>query len=199
MNKYPIPLTTLIAHLRKLPGVGAKTAERYAFNLLEWPDHQLHEFAVTLSTLKDKVTSCHDCGCFLESTECTFCDVKKRDSKILCIISSAKDVYPIEETKVFKGLYHVLGGLLSPAHGIHPENLSLEKLKKRIINQQINDVIIALDSTIEGEATALYLKEEMELWGVKTSRPAMGLPMGSSIDYVDGGTLARAIEGRQNF
>ena len=199
MSKYPNAINSLIAYLRKFPGVGSKTAERHAFQLLDWPDTQVQDFAKLLSTFKATIHPCPECGCLLEDTLCVFCDPSKRDLSMLCIIASAKDAYPIEEPRVYKGLYHVIGGLLSPLDGKTPEDLHIEKLKNRISKNTIKDVIIALDSTIEGDATALYLKEEMELWGVKVTRPAMGMPMGSSLDYVDGGTLARALIGRQNF
>ena len=199
MSKYPNAINSLIAYLRKFPGVGSKTAERHAFQLLDWPDTQLHDFAKLLSTFKETIHPCPTCGCLLEEELCAFCDISKRDPSSLCIIASPKDVYPIEETRVYKGLYHVIGGLLSPLDGKTPEDLHIGKLKERILNNQIHDVIIALDSTIEGDATSLYLKEEMENWGARVTRPAMGIPMGSSLDYVDGGTLARALIGRQKF
>jgi len=199
MSKYPHIINALIAYLKKFPGVGSKTAERYAFQLLDWPDHQLQDFAALIATFKEKIHPCPSCGCLLEELVCTFCDPLKRDMQSLCIISSPKDVYPLEETKVYKGLYHVIGGLLSPMEGKTPEDLKIGSLKERIVKLQIKDVIIALDSTLEGDATALYLKEQMQEWGVRVSRPAMGMPMGSSLEYVDGGTLARALIGRQNF
>lgn len=199
MTKYPPIITTLIAYFKKFPGVGTKTAERYAFNLLDWQDYQIQDFAKLLATFKEKIHPCPECGCLLEELVCSFCDPQKRDTQTICIISSPKDVYPIEETKVYKGLYHVIGGLLSPMEGRTPEDLKLHKLKERVKSKSIQDIIIALDSTLEGDATALYLKEQMQDWGVKVSRPAMGLPMGSSLEYVDGGTLARALIGRQNF
>ncbi|MCX6991078.1 MAG: recombination mediator RecR [Chlamydiae bacterium] len=199
MSKYPNAINSLIAYLRKFPGVGSKTAERHAFQLLDWPDTQLQDFAKLLSNFKETIHPCPSCGCLLENALCAFCDPSKRDISSLCIIASPKDVYPIEETRVYKGLYHVIGGLLSPLDGKTPEDLHIGKLKERILKNEIRDVIIALDSTIEGDATALYLKEEMEDWGARVTRPAMGMPMGSSLDYIDGGTLARALIGRQNF
>lgn len=198
MSKYPQPILSVIAYLKKLPGVGSKSAERFAFQLLQWPKNQLEEFASSLRDLNEKIEFCHECGCLKDGELCIYCS-SQREQHSLCIISSAKDVYPIEETKVFKGTYHVIGGLLSPLDGKTPKDLRIDSLKDRIIKRKIKDVIIALDSTLEGDATSLYLKELLHSWGVSVFRPAMGLPMGSSLDYIDGGTLARALVGKQNF
>ncbi|MGE5195971.1 MAG: recombination mediator RecR, partial [Anaerolineae bacterium] len=152
-----------------------------------------------VETILKKIKHCPDCQCLMEENHCSFCDLGKRESQIICIISSAKDAFSIEETRAYKGLYHVLGGLLSPIDGRTPDHLQLDKLKKRVDDLSIKEVIIALDSTLEGDATALYLKEHVSLWGIRVSRLAFGLPMGSSLDFVDGGTLQRALTGRQAF
>lgn len=199
MVRYPQTINTLISFFKKLPGVGTKTAERYAFQALNWHQQSLSSLGELLITLKEKVASCKECGCLIENLQCGFCNPNLRDTSILCIISSAKDLYPIEETGVYKGLYHVLGGLLSPLEGKTPQDLQIERIKQRIVNGNIRDVILALDSTLEGDATALYLKEQLNEWGIMVSRPAMGMPMGSSLEYVDGGTLAKALVGRQTF
>ncbi|MEI8329060.1 MAG: recombination mediator RecR [Chlamydiia bacterium] len=199
MAKYPQTMNTLISFFRKFSGVGTKTAERYAFQALNWNQTSLTALGELLLSLKEKIQSCKRCGCLIENLHCTFCDKGTRQTHTLCIISSAKDVYPIEETGVYKGLYHVLGGLLSPLDGRTPKDLQIDQIKERMIKDNIQDVILALDSTLEGDATALYLKEQINRWGGKVSRPAMGMPMGSSLDYVDGGTLAKAFIGRQNF
>ncbi|MFS8563720.1 MAG: recombination mediator RecR [Rhabdochlamydiaceae bacterium] len=199
MAKYPISLINLIAFLRRLPGVGTKTAERFAFQMLTWPQEQLEHFSQILHTLKEKIQSCPECRCLMEKEECTFCDPMKRDPSILCIISCAKDVYAFEETRMYRGFYHVLGALLSPLDGRTPDHLDLEHLKQRIQKLHTQEVIIALDSTIEGDATSLYLKESLVKLGLKVSRLAFGLPMGSPLEYVDGSTLSRALLGRQHF
>ncbi|MBM3207993.1 MAG: recombination protein RecR [Chlamydiae bacterium] len=199
MSKYPSTLNTLIALFKKIPGVGFKTAERYAFHLLQWNENQLQEFSRITSLLKIKIQPCAECGCLTEDEECSFCNPSCRDPHTICIISSAKDVYPIEETHVYKGMYHVIGGLLSPLDGKTPQDLQVEKIKLRIEKHGTKDIILALDSTLEGDATALFLREQMQHWGVTISRPAMGMPMGSSLDFVDGGTLAKALLGRQTF
>ena len=199
MTKYPAHLKTLTTYFKKLPGVGSKTAERFSFHLLDWPESELNNFATHLLTLKEKLTTCPTCGCIEEENLCLFCSSTTRDPSSLCIVSNPKDVYPIEDTHVFNGHYHVLGGLISPLDGRSAQDLNTQKLKERIDQFKIKDVILALDSTLEGDATALYLKQELQSPDLRILRPAMGIPMGSSLDYVDGGTLARALLGRQNF
>ncbi len=199
MNKYPAELNTLIAYFKKLPGVGSKTAERFAFHLLEWPDGEVKNFSSHLSSLKEKIHHCPECRCLTDQNGCQFCSNPQRSSSQLCIISSPKDAFAIEETGAFRGRYHVIGGLLSPIEGKTPEHLNLAKLKKRVDDLGVKEMIIALDSTLEGDTTALFLKEQVQAWGLNVSRLAFGLPLGSSLDFVDGGTLARALTARQLF
>lgn len=199
MAKYPQELTTLIAHMKKFPGVGTKTAERFAFHLLEWPESEIKNFSKHLFHLKEKITHCATCHCLAESTSCSFCADPHRNRSQLCIIASAKDAFSLEETGTYRGLYHVLGGLLSPIEGKTPEHLNLERLKKRVDEFEVKEIIIALDSTLEGDTTSLFLKDQIQSWGLNVFRLAFGLPMGSSLDFVDGGTLARAFTARQIF
>jgi recombination protein RecR len=199
MAKYPAHLSNLIGFLKRLPGVGSKTAERYAFHLLSWPEDHLHHLAELSRTLKEKVQHCSECRCLMDKESCDFCDLHRRDSHVLCIISQAKDAYALEETRAYRGLYHVIGGLLSPLDGRTPDHLDLSHLTQRVQTLKVQEIIIALDSTLEGDATALYLKEHLSRLGLKVSRLAFGLPMGSPLEYVDGGTLSRALTGRQNF
>jgi len=199
MSKYPLALQQLIASLKMLPGVGSKTAERFAFQLLTWQDEPLEHFATLIATLKTKIQTCPTCNCLMEKELCQFCDTAKRDTSLLCIISSPKDVFAIEETHLYKGLYHVLGGLLSPLDGRTVERLGVAHLLQRISTLQIREVIVALDSTLEGDATALYLKEQLDKSSIPVSRLALGLPMGIPLEYVDGGTLSRALTGRHAF
>jgi recombination protein RecR len=199
MIKYPAALQQLIACLKKLPGVGTKTAERFAFHLLSWPSSELAQFSALTARLKEAITQCPDCQCLIENQHCPFCSDAQRDRSQICIITSPKDAYAIEETRSFKGLYHVIGCLLSPMEGKSIEHLHLDRLQKRIETLPVKEIIIALDSTIEGDTTSLYLKEYILRWGLNVSRLAFGLPLGSSLDFVDGGTLARAFLGRQSF
>lgn len=195
---YPLHLIKLIQALRRLPGVGAKTAERFAFQMLDWQPKQLHETAELLTSLKERITNCKICGCICD-VKCRFCESPRGQPHTLCIVGSSRDVFAIEETGEYRGHYHVLGSLLSPMQGLGPEHLNIDTLRKRVTIQKFDEIIIALDSTLEGDATSLYLKQELDLPGVKISRLAFGLPMGSSLDYVDGGTLARAFMGRGQF
>lgn len=199
MSKYPLTLQQLIGALKLLPGVGTKTAERFAFQLLTWPDEALSQLSTLLATVKKQVPPCPTCHCLASPDGCEFCDSMHRDNTLLCIIGSPKDAYSIEETHAYKGLYHVLGSLLSPLDGRTIEHLNLPSLFNRISSQKTREVIIALDSTLEGDATALYLKEKIGEFGIPVSRLAFGLPIGSPLEYVDGGTLSRAFVGRQTF
>lgn len=216
--KYPLHLKKLIEVLKKLPGVGSKSAERYAFQLIQWPTTQLQEMAGIIGSSKDKLTHCSICGCLGDTSfsqtgkmngeserevqsSCDFCSESRMSLGTLCVIATARDVFAIEETGEFKGSYHVLGGLLSPMEGKGPEVLKLHKLTERLIRANIREVVIAIDSTVEGDATALYLKSALAILPIpiEVSRLAFGLPMGSSLDYVDGGTLARAFLGRSAY
>ncbi len=195
--KYPTSLLTLIASLKKLPGVGRKSAERFAFQIINWQERELQEFGEVIKTIKKTLLRCIDCGCLIENTHCVFCDLTHRQTASLCIVATPRDVYAVEETGVFNGLYHVLGMLLSPLDGMDPNMLRLQSIQDRIQKHQITEVIIALDSTLEGDATALYLKKM--LTGTNISRLALGLPIGSSLDFIDEGTLSQAFTGRQQF
>lgn len=197
-DKYPKHLTTLITLLKKLPGVGKATAERFSFQLLKWSDDDLKFLGEIISDIKTKITFCSECGCILNNDQCNFCSSLRDPSKI-CIISSLKDVFSIEQTRTYSGLYHIISSLLSPIDGVGFEGLKLEKLKERIKKHNSKEIIIALDSTLEGDATAFFLKQELQSFNVKISRLAFGVPVGSCLDLVDGSTLAKALDGRQSF
>lgn len=199
MLKYPSALENLIATLKILPGVGNKTAERFAFHLLNWAPETLMEFSQQLASLKEKIVECPQCHCFMDNKNCRFCDLTQRDGSILCIVSSCKDVYSIEETHSYKGMYHVLGSLLSPLDGRSLEKLNIKALMERVAQLQIREIILALDSTLEGDATSLYLKEKFNKVSIPVYRLALGLPMDSPLEYVDGNTLMQAFIGRQRF
>lgn len=199
MQNYPEHLQSLIEAFKRLPGVGSKSAERFAFDLIDWTEHELEQLGALISVTQKKLIPCTDCGCIKQDTACPFCTETRNQSKMLCVIATPKEAYALESTHAFRGLYHVLGGLLSPLDGFHPEKLSLPSLIRRIKELEIQEVVLALDSTVEGDATALYLKKELSSLPLSISRLAFGLPMGSSLDYVDGGTLARALQGRSKF
>ncbi len=197
--RYPDHLLKLIQVLKRLPGVGNKSAERYAFHLLTCSQEQLNELGSVISSAKANLQQCQECGCLTGKEGCLFCLDTHRHSHIICVIASPRDVFAIEETQEYRGLYHVLDGLLSPLDRRGPDQLALPQLKKRLIDLHVQEVVIALDSTLEGDATALFLKQELSDYPIQISRLAFGLPMGSSLDYVDGGTLARALSGRNQF
>lgn len=199
MAKFPSPIQKLIMQLKKLPGVGAKTAERYVFEMLSWDAEVLSNLSESLKSVQKQIQPCPSCSCLKSDAECEFCDPFKRDPTCLCIVSSPKDIYPIEETRIFKGMYHVLGGMLSPLHGYNAERFDIIKIKNRIDALGVTDIVLALDSTLEGDATSLFLKEELSSCNVRISRLAFGIPLGSSLEYVDPGTLTRAFLGRHLF
>jgi recombination protein RecR len=196
---YPKHLLKLIESLKKLPGVGSKSAERYAFELLKWKEADIGALATIIQQVPSQLKTCTECGALKGEEACNFCSHARSEPHKLCLLASPRDVYSIEGTREFKGYYHVLGGLISPLEGIGPESLNLDSLLKRIEKLGIEEIVIALDSTIEGDATALYLKKILADLPLKVTRLAFGIPMGSSIDYVDGGTLARAFADRFSF
>ncbi|MCB1113665.1 MAG: recombination protein RecR [Chlamydiia bacterium] len=191
-------LEKLIDSLRKLPGVGGRSAERFAYKILEWPEADQKRFGSVIQELSDHIETCSECGLLYEN-ECSHCLDEARSKDVLCVVATFKDINAIEETREFKGRYHVLGGLLSPLDDRLPEHLTLSQLKKRAETLQVKELILALDSTLEGDATSLWIKNELKGLNLKISRPAFGLPMGSQLDYVDGGTLARALQSRNDF
>lgn len=195
---YPRDFQGLIHFLKKLSGVGERTAERFAFQLLNWPISSLKEFGILLSQFQEKMNVCEECGC-LQEENCYFCENDLRKNNMICIVSSPRDVFALEETKEFKGIYHVLDTLLSPMEGKWEEDLHLDKLMERIERYSIQEAILALDSTLEGDATSLFLKEKFSERNIRVYRIAFGLPVGSSLEYVDKGTLTRAFGGRQAF
>lgn len=198
--RYPKHLLKVIEVLKKLPGVGNKSAERFAFHLLGRPKHELEEISDALRLIPAMLARCPECGCLTEQgNPCRFCTDERQQLGVMCVIATPREAFAIESTREFRGLYHVLGGVLSPIDGKTPDMLSLPQLIDRIQRHQIREVVVALDSTLEGDATALYLKKELGSFPVQISRLALGLPMGSSLDYIDGGTLARAFTGRGKF
>lgn len=194
--RYPSYLLKIIDCFKKLPGVGSKSAERYAFNLLDWPDSDKQAFIRALSDLKDHLSYCGDCGALIED-QCGFCTEERAASGKICVTSTPKNIFVIEETGEYFGSYHVLNSKLSPLDGVSPEDLGIDRLKERIQSLECKEVILAIDSTIEGDATCLLIKEELKDLSLDISRLAFGLPIGSSLEFVDGSTLALAFSGRK--
>jgi len=197
MNRYPEALSRLIDLLQVLPGVGKKSAERFAFHLLKLEEPPLQELGHQIAQLKQSIHFCSECGCIKGENTCYFCESKNRKTDSICIISSAKDAFAIDETGVYHGLYHVIDHLLSPIDGYDEKGLKIDTLLSRIKKWEVKEVIIALDSTLEGDATSLYLKDILSKHLVTVSRLAFGIPIGSSLEFIDEGTLSRALSGRQ--
>jgi recombination protein RecR len=198
-HRYPKNILTMIAFLKKLPGVGTKTAERFTFELLKWNESDLKNFGNLLESILDSIKKCPLCGCLTENDKCQYCDLSQREKNTLCIIASPKDLYLIEETNSYTGLYHVIDHLISPMDGFNIDDKMILKLENRIEKLKVKEVIIALDSTLEGDATSLFIKTKLKKFDLNISRLAFGMPVGSSLEYIDGGTLAKAFIGRQKF
>ncbi len=186
-------------HLRKLPGVGQKSAERFAFRLLSWEEKELEAFGTTLSELKKNISFCRECGAISAENRCFYCNDPGRNQRLLCIVAHPKDVFSLEETGSFRGVYHVLGGVISPMYGFDTSSLRIDALKERIASGTFEEIVLALDSTIEGDATTLFMKKELSSFPGKISRLAFGIPVGSSFEYIDGSTLSKAFTGRLGF
>ena len=189
----------LIDELGRLPGVGPKSAQRIAFHIIQSDRVDVTRLAETLKTVKERVKFCTTCGNISEEELCRICKDPRRDDSLICVVEESKDVLAIEKTREFKGKYHVLGGAISPIDGIGPENLRIKELMTRLAQTQINEVIIATDPNLEGEATATYLTRLIKPLGIKVSRLASGLPVGGDLEYADEITLGRAFEGRRSY
>jgi len=189
----------LIDELGRLPGVGPKSAQRIAFHIIQSDRVDVSRLAEILKTVKERVKFCTTCGNISEEDLCRICKDPRRDNSSICVVEESKDVLAIEKTREFKGKYHVLGGAISPIDGIGPENLRIKELMTRLAQTQINEVIIATDPNLEGEATATYLTRLIKPLGLKVSRLASGLPVGGDLEYADEITLGRAFEGRRSY
>ncbi|SYX08966.1 Recombination protein RecR,recombination protein RecR,Recombinational DNA repair protein (RecF pathway),recombination protein RecR,Toprim domain [Chlamydia poikilotherma] len=200
MLKYPDYLSKLISFLRKLPGIGFKTAEKLAFELLDWDQDQLEAMSQAFYEVSSARSHCSTCFSLknFPDSNCEFCQTN-RDTSKLCIVATPKDIFSLERSQIFKGHYYVLGALLSPITGKSIDKARMNLLKQRIEFLKPKEIIIALDATLEGDATALFLKQELADFSVSISRLALGLPIGLSFDYIDSGTLARAFSGRNPY
>ena len=187
----------LIDELGRLPGIGPKSAQRIAFHLLQADDDQPKRLAQVLLEVKERVRFCEVCGNVTEETKCNICRDTRRNRTAICVVEESKDVQAIERTREFRGLYHVLGGAISPIEGIGPDQLRIKELMSRLSDTEIQEVIIATDPNLEGEATATYLTRMLSPLGITVSRLASGLPVGGDLEYADEVTLGRAFEGRR--
>ena len=194
MSLYPKSANILIEQLAKLPGIGKATAQRLAFFILKSDQQDNINLAHAIKEIKEKITFCVDCGIMAESEICSICLDENRDEKIICVVEEPQDIYSFEKTNSFKGRYHVLGGVLSPLDGVGPDELNIEKLYNRVNSGM--EVILSTNPSVEGDTTCLYLSGKLEDKGVKVTRLARGLPVGSDLEYMDELTLVRAMEGR---
>ena len=201
MKLLPDPIQRLILALERLPGIGPKTASRLAFYLLRAPREISDELSVSLENLKSSIGLCTVCFNFTLAGQekCEICASSSRESGLICVVEDAMDVLAMERTAGYQGRYHVLGGALSPIEGIGPEDLKIHQLLERVNSGGIMEIIIATNPSMEGDATALYLRQQLEPNGVKVTRLARGLPMGGDLEYADQNTLLRALSGRQEM
>ena len=194
---YEGAIQDLIDELGRLPGIGPKSAQRIAFHIIQSERVDISRLADVLRTVKEKVKFCTECGNISEEELCRICRDPRRDPTLICVVEESKDVIAIEKTREFCGKYHVLGGAISPIDGIGPENLRIRELMVRLAATEIQEIIIATDPNLEGEATATYLSRLLKPLGIKVSRLASGLPVGGDLEYADEVTLGRAFEGRR--
>lgn len=197
--QYTKPLANLIEFFQKFPGIGPKSAQRMAFHLLKMPLSDVEKFANIMVEAKNNIHYCDICFNMSASNPCEICQNSNRDKQTICVVSETKDLIAIEKTNEYKSLYHVLQGLISPIDGIGAEDIRIKELLQRIAKDDIKEVILALNPSVEGEATSLYLNKLIKPFGVKVSRIAFGIPIGSDLEYADEITLARAIEGRREI
>ena len=202
MQEYPKPLAKLISELQKLPTIGQKTAQRLAFFMLKLPDTETAQIAEAIAQVNQLLCYCDLCGAITDANPCYICTNPRRDQRIICVVEESDDLWAIERTNGYKGLYHVLGGVLSPLDGTGPDELGINKLFQRIRQpdaetEPIQEVILATNWTTEGQATALYLTQHLEMFEVAVTRIAYGIPVGGDLEYIDEVTLAKALEGRR--
>jgi recombination protein RecR len=188
----------LTGELARLPGIGRKTAQRLTYFLLKRPPEEMKRLARVLENVADRVHACSRCGNLTEDDPCPLCANPRRDQGVLCVVEEASDIGAIERTGEYRGLYHVLGGRLSPLEGVGPDELNIKSLLDRV-RSQVNEVIVATNPSVEGEATALYLQRLIQPLGVRVTRLARGLPVGGDLEYADGVTIAQALSGRREI
>jgi len=189
-------LDALIREFSRLPGIGPKSAARLAFHILKQPMPEVEKLSQTIIDLKKNITFCHKCGGISDTDICSICTDESRENHILCVVEEAKDIITIEKSEGFNGLYHVLDGVISPLDGIGPEELNIGNFIDRCRDENIREVIIAVNPTIEGDATTLYLSRELKPLGIVVMRIAHGLPVGSNLEYADSATIIKSLEGR---
>jgi recombination protein RecR len=199
MAKFAEPMSRLIDELKKLPGVGAKSAQRLAFHILRSSDEDAEALATAVRDVKANLRLCSICNNITDVDPCVYCTSPTRNQHMVCVVEEPTNIAAIEKTKHFNGVFHVLHGAISPLHGIGPEQLRISNLITRVDTGDVEEVIIATNPTVEGEATATYLSQQLKRAGVKVTRIAMGIPVGSDIEYTDEITMLKAMEGRRDM
>ncbi len=196
-SAYPQPIKELIAAFRELPGVGRRTAERLILSLLDWDPGKLEALGQQIKSLQQRVTYCRRCGNYAEEELCAVCRTPSRETGVICVVEQASQIPVIEQSRAFSGLYHVLGGRIDPLEEQGPEKIRLDELERRLKEENIEEVIIATGSDVEGEATATYVAEVVTPYSVRTSRIASGLPVGADLSFADTATICTALRARQ--
>lgn len=197
---FPESLVALIGHLKQLPGIGPRSAERLALHLAQTDAHAVEALAEALVRARSSIQWCEVCGAMTQTQPCVICQDPRRDAETLCLVERAVDIFSIEKAGTFRGRYHVLGGRISPINGVGPEDLRLGELERRLVeNPSIKEILIALGADVEGDATSLYVAKRFGGQGLRLSRLALGLPVGGSLEFADELTLGRAIEGRRTM
>ena len=194
---YPKSIATLIEYFQKLPSIGPKSAQRLAFYMLKMPMSEVEKFANAMIEAKEKTKACEICFNLSSTSPCEICSSTTRDRSTICVVAETKDLIAIEKTNEYKGLYHVLQGLISPIDGIGAEDIRIKELLSRLTDESIKELILALSPSVEGEATSLYLTKLVKPFGITVSRIAFGLPVGTDLEFADEITLAKALEGRR--
>jgi len=199
MSALPDSITALITALAKLPGVGPRSAERIALHLVQTDSAAVKQLAETILHAREKIIFCEICGSLTEQSPCSICTDTRRDASLVCVVERAVDILSIEKAGSFRGQFHVLGGKISPLDGVEPEDLRIADLEKRLAKEPIREIVIALSTDVEGDATSSYLAKRLARPGLKISRIAYGLPAGSGLEFADELTLSRALEGRREM
>ena len=199
MSRFAQPMARLIDELKKLPGVGTKSAQRFAFHILRSSEEDAAALANAVLTLRAKLRLCSVCNNITDIDPCVYCSSATRNQRVICVVEEATNIAAVEKTRHYNGVYHVLHGSISPIHGMGPEQLRIDNLLKRVEDGQVDEVILATNPTVEGEATATYLSGQLRRAGLRVTRIATGIPAGGDIEYADEVTMLKAIEGRREL